>query len=120
MALLKKDVPAPMLPDQRVVSVPELGGEVIVRPLLLSDRLALAREARVNDKPKDFGHIASLLTHAVVDAEGEQLFTTAQWEAWGSLHMLAALSLWDAAWSMSGLDTDAAEKNSQAQSSSSQ
>ena len=118
MPILKKDVPAPVLPESRVVPVPALGGDVIVRPLLLSDRLALAQESR--GQPKDFSYIASLLAYAVVDAENQQLFTTQQWEAWGAQNMAAALALWDEAWTTSGLDPESAAKNSKAQSSSSQ
>ena len=41
MAVLKKsEIPVPDLPKE-VVEVPELGGEVVVRGLLLRDRLAI-------------------------------------------------------------------------------
>lgn len=120
MPILKADIPAPLLPQEKIAAVPELGGDVIVRPLMLSDRLALAQEFRANGRPKDFAHIASLLAYSIVDANHEQLFTADQWEAWGSVHTTAALELWDVAWGLSGLATDAAEKNSEAQNSSSQ
>lgn len=121
MPILKTDIQVPVLPDEKVVSVPELGGEVIVRPLTLSDRLAFAQESsRANGQTKDFAHIATLLTHTVVDANHEHIFTTAQWEAWGALHIDAALKLWDQAWDISGLDQGSAEKKSKAQNSNSQ
>jgi hypothetical protein len=124
MAMLKKDVLVPTLPEQRIVSVPELGGEVIVRPLLLADRLALAnepRDAALRAKSIQFGHIAALLTYAVVDGDGEQLLSTSEWEAFGALHIKAAMALWDAAFELSGLNnTEQPEKKSEAQNSSSQ
>lgn len=119
MALLKAEVPAPVLPETRVVQVPELGGEVILRPLMLSDRLALAAHARVQT-PKEFAHIAALLAYCVMDGNLEPLFTVDQWEAWGSKHMTAALTLWDEAYALSGLKPEEAKKNSKAQNSSSQ
>ena len=119
MGLLKKaDIAAPVIPQQKEYEVPELGGAVLIRPLLLSDRLAMAQEARANGRPKDWAHIATLLAYAVVDADGEPVFSTAQWEAFGAMHTDAALRLWDEAWAVSGLDSEAAAKNSQAVQSS--
>lgn len=116
MPILKKDIPAPVLPEQRVVPVPELGGDVIVRPLMLSARLALANDSR--NKPADFVHIARLLSYAVVDGEGNALFTTSEWETWGATHIDAVMALWDVAFELSGLGGEP-EKNLQAQTSSS-
>lgn len=114
MPILKADVQAPVLPQERLHLVPELGGEVIVRPLLLSDRLALAQRSMVDGQVKEFKHIAALLASAIVDANHEPLFTVEQWETWGSANMRAALDLWDAAWEMSGLDPAVSKKKSDA------
>lgn len=114
MAILKSDVQMPVLPKERLHDVPELGGEVIVRPLMLSDRLALAQHPafQTNGRPTEFKHIAALLEFAVVDANHEPLFSAEQWDAWGSQHIQAALALWDVAWQLSGLDTERSKKKS--------
>ena len=118
MAILKAGaVPAPILPQPKVVSVPGLG-DVLVRPLLLSDRLALAQDRTDREGPaQSFAHIATLLAYAVVDEERNPLFTADEWEAWGALNLTAALALWDEAWKISGLVADIAEKKPEAQSS---
>ena len=62
-----------------MVSVPELGGEVIVRSQLLSDHLALLHLDR-------HMHPAETLARAVRDNEDEPIYTTQQWERFGSKH----------------------------------
>lgn len=109
---------APVLPESQVVPVPELGGDVVVRPLLLSDRLALAAQ-RVDGHAKDFAHFAGLLAMSVVDANNEPLFTRDEWEVWGARHYAATLKIWDVAYELSGLGQESAEKNSEARSSDS-
>lgn len=116
MPIKRADIVLPTLPEKQVVSVPEMGGDVIVRPLLLSDRLALAAE-RDKGVAKSFTHFAALLSVAVVDEDGEPLLTRDEWEAWGARNYAAALRVWDVAWDLSGLDATAAEKNSNAQNS---
>ena len=118
MPILKSEVtPVPALPAPEVVPVPELGGEVVVRPMLLSDRLRLMRLR--DGRPKDYAHIAELLACAVVDANGEELFSAEDWEAWGRIHTGAAVRLWDVAYKLSGLSSEDAEKNSPAVQNSS-
>jgi O-succinylbenzoate synthase len=119
MPILKSDIAAPVLPEQQTVMVEELGGEVIVRPLFLAEKIAMSQR-HIDGRTKDFGHIAALLAYAVVDDNGEQLFTVEQWETWGSAHVAATMKLWDVAFGMSGLDREAAEKKSEAQNSDSQ
>jgi hypothetical protein len=117
MAVLNKsNIVAPTLPEPQVREVPALGGEVLVRPLMLSDRLAIHQDVRTNGgAPVQFAHISALLAYAVVDANHEPIFTAEQWEAWGALHTAAALDLWDVAWAISGFDQESAEKKSPAQ-----
>jgi hypothetical protein len=61
------------------------------------------------------------LAYTVVDGDGEPLFNSAQWEAFGAQHTDVALRLWDEAWQVSGLaaNDDDAKKNSPAPSSNS-
>lgn len=122
MPLIKKsDVQAPAIPAESVVEVPELGGEVIVRPLLMRDRLALANEPRdaLDPRVHGFGSISALLTYSVVDADHMPIFTTAEWEAFGAQHMEAAMKLWAVAWEVSGLKAVVEEKKDSAPSSAS-
>ena len=120
MALLKKDVPEPMLPEPRAVPVPELGGEVIVRPLLLSQALGF-RERFRNGSGRDYAQVPALLAQTVIDGAGEVLFSEQQWEVWGAVNPVAALKLFNEAWPLSGLATaeEDDEKKVSEQSSSS-
>jgi hypothetical protein len=118
MLIRKSDVKAPSLPEE-VVSVPELGGDVLVRGLDLGERMNLAHQLTDKSRPssKDFGHLAPLLELSVLDADGEQLFTAAEWAAWGAKNLAAAVSLWDTAWRLSDIDGKQAEKNATAPTS---
>ncbi len=107
MALLKKtDVAEPDLPEE-VVEVPELGGAVLVRGLLLRDRLALAL-GRGADK---HAMVAALLAATVLDAEGAALWSEEQWERFGARHLAAAMRLFDVARRLCGMDAEDTEKN---------
>ena len=97
-----------MLPKE-TVAVEELGGEVVVRGLLLSERLALY--AGANDEGRVFAQIPALLAQTVVDADGAAIYDAAAWEAFGAQHMDAALRLFGVAKRLSGLDAESAAKN---------
>lgn len=106
MAILERGaVPAPTLP-KRTVEVPELGGEVIVRGLLLADRLAVMTGDRL-----DFTRISRMLASSVVLADGLPMWTAAEWEEFGAQHFEAASRIFDVALELSGLKGEAAEKN---------
>lgn len=110
--LKKADVPAPPPLKEETVNVPELKGEVIVRGLLLKDRIDLSLT-------KGFGRMAGMLAPCVLvlDAEGEKvpLFTAEEWERWGSANYVSAMQLWDKARILSDIDGEQAAKNSPAQ-----
>jgi hypothetical protein len=118
MRVKKSEVQLPTLPEE-VVSVPELGGDVLVRGLGLAERMALSQEfkATTGRITRSFGHLAPLLSASVLDADDEPLFTSAEWEAFGAKHYAAAMNLWDIAWRLSDLDGKEAEKNSKAPAS---
>lgn len=105
MILKKANIAAPTLPKQ-TVDVPELGGEVVVRGLLLKDRLALFADADAGQ-----AQVSKLLAATVVDADNEPVYTAAQWEEFGAAHFAASLRLFDVSRKLSGLDAEAAEKN---------
>ncbi len=109
MALLKKSqIAAPALPRE-AVAVAELGGDVVVRGLLFSERLALF--SRIGDDGKAFAEIPQLLAMTVIDAEDAPVFSAAEWEQFGAKHMETLLHLFAVAKRLSGLDAEAAAKN---------
>lgn len=108
MTLKKSDIKAPVLPKE-AVQVAELGGDVIVRGLLLSERLALF--AGINEAGKAFAHIPRVLAATVHDADGLPVFSEAEWEAFGASSFEAALRLFAVARRLSGLDAEVTEKN---------
>jgi hypothetical protein len=107
MALRKSEIKAPVLPKE-AVQVNELGGEVIVRGLLLRERLAIFNGA---DTGVNFAHIGQLLAATVVDADGLPIYTADEWDQFGNRHFSAALSLFQVARRLSGIDAELAQKN---------
>ena len=109
MALLKKsDIASPVLPKE-TVTVAEMGGDVVVRGLLLSEKLALF--SSINADGRVFAEISTLLADTVRDADDLPVFTAAEWEAFGNRHHNAALALFAVARRLSGIDAEVDEKN---------
>lgn len=105
--LKKSAIPAPSLLEE-VVSVPELGGDVLVRGMLLKDRL----EISIVD---GYGRMSSMLA-ACVFADNEKgepvpLYSAEEWERVGARHYAATLKLWDTTRRLSDIDGEEAEKN---------
>lgn len=96
---------------EEVVAVPELGGEVLVRGMLLKDRL----EISIVD---GYARMASMLACCVFadNEKGEKvpLYEAEEWERVGAKHYTATLKLWDIARRLSDIDGEQAEKNSPA------
>lgn len=98
MALLKRGaIPEPMAPAE-AVQVDELGGEVCVRAIPLPAYLAWATA----EGPR-LERLTALLALAVVDADGEQIFTAAQWDAFSARHRDATYRLLDVANRLNGV-----------------
>lgn len=108
MPLRKADIKPPVLPRETHECAP-LGGEVVVRGLLLRERLALFDDA--NSGGVRFGHLSAVLAACVLDADGKPVFTIDEWETFGAQHMEAALQLFAVAQRLSGLDVEDAKKN---------
>lgn len=108
MALTREQLKLATLPKE-AVEVAELGGEVIVRGMTLSDRLELF--SGINETGKRFVQIPRLLARSVIDPKGNPLLSEEEWEAFGGMHLEASLKLFDVVRRMSGLDTEAVEKN---------
>jgi len=103
MPLKRSDIPRPVRPAE-TVECAALGGEVIVRGLLLSERLEMA----VSDGPR-MTRIPWMLALCVVDEDDKAVFDAAEWEAFGAQHVQACMDLFGVAQRLSGLDKDDAE-----------
>jgi len=106
-ALKKSEIKAPVLPKE-AVQVDELGGEVIVRGLLLRERLAIFSGS---DDGQKFAHVGELLAATVLDADGLQVYTAQQWDEFGAKHFGAVMQLFQVARRLSGIDAEVAQKN---------
>lgn len=107
MALLKKsEIATPVLPRE-TVDVPELGGEVVVQGMLLRDRIGLFFDA----EKTGHGQLCKVLAVTVVDADGVQVYTQDEWEAFGAKHAAAVIRLFDVSRRLSGFDAEVAAKN---------
>lgn len=105
MALKRSEIPRPVLPAE-AVDVPEIGGEVIVRGLMLSQRLDLG----VKYKGAGMRQMSAMLALCVVDADGVAVFTEDEWEAFGAGNFDAVLRLSGVAQRLSGFGKDEAGK----------
>lgn len=103
---------AAALPDvpREDVAMPELGGAVCVRGLMLRDRMTLIATLR-NDEGQSYASLARLLHLAVVGPDDKPLLTETEWERFGGAHFDAALRLFSVAKRLSGLDAEVVEKN---------
>lgn len=90
MAVLNKsDIPAHVLPKE-TVTVEELGGDVVVSALTLSENLEMAA---AGSEVKPYTHMARMLSAKVTDAAGLPIKTAEEWEAWGGVYTEAALRI---------------------------
>ena len=85
--------------------MPELGGEVIVRGLMLSERVRI-----LNAASQGALSISELLSCTVIDAESEPIFSVDEWEAFGATHFVPAMHLFKKAKQLSGLDAETNQK----------
>lgn len=109
MPLNRSQLKEPTL-EREPVDVPELGGEVIVQAMMMSDRLQIATA----DLPR-FAHVAEVLARSVVDDEGVRFWTAQQWEVFGGQNQDAAWKLFGVAQRLSKLGSND-EKNAEAPS----
>jgi hypothetical protein len=108
MALSRTDLALPETPREEV-DLPELGGGVLVRGLLLRERLALF--AALRDDGTSYASMGQVLAACVVQPDGTPLLTEAEWERFGGAHFAAALRVFAVAKRLSGLDVEDVEKN---------
>ncbi len=123
MALVKRNaVEAPTL-RKETVEVPEIGGDVVVRAMLLGERLEIFAAQKRLAVPRDGeseedAHeragrqlIAPTLACTVLDAESKPLWTTAEWNVFGSQHAARALHLFRVVMRLSGGSVEDVRKN---------
>lgn len=116
--LTKAGTPVPVLPKE-TVEVEALGGEVVVRGLLLVELLVVqGRIAELHTAHKGGDMTATVsaivpdvLARCVVDADGVALFDQEQWQIFGGQHQGQALALFNVARRLSGMDKAIAAKN---------
>ena len=117
MAVIQRGaLPKPTVPKE-TITVDALGGEVVVRGLLLSERMAVQRQIVTLRKTQDSdeGAVHSilpvLLALCVIDADGLPVFSQDDWQAFGSRHADQAVALFNTAWLLSGFSQADDAKN---------
>lgn len=116
MAVIKRgEIAAPVVPKE-TVPVPALDGDVVVRGLLLSERLAVQDQIAklrksADDKSSVHAILPVLLAICVLDADSLPVFTQDQWQAFGAKHAGQAVDLFNTAWRLSGFSTADETKN---------
>jgi hypothetical protein len=122
MALDRNQLKAPVLPKE-AVPVDALGGEVIVRGLLLSERLALSALNSQLSQPLDGEDkalanaragaqmVAHTLAKVVLLADGLPVYSAAEWDAFGAAQSGVVLDLYRHSRRLNGLDAGDIEKN---------
>jgi len=121
MAVIKRqDVPTPVLPKE-TVEVEALGGEVVVRGLLLTEYLdlqasvvaAAPKKSLDGESERSGVHavLPVLLAMTVLDADEKPVFTQQQWQVFGAKHANQAIALFNVAWRISGFSQADTAKN---------
>jgi len=122
MALDRSQIKLPELPKE-TVAVESLGGEVIVRGMLLSERLASDNVHAASRNPRegeteDDAHaragtaiVFRVLHTCVVDDSGKRLLSIEEWDAFGTAHQTDVFRLFNTAMRLSGQDLGDVEKN---------
>jgi len=123
MTLLSRADVQPAAQPTETVPAPALGGDVIVRGITLSDRLAIASliapdyAPRAGESAADAraragaAAVAHYLARAVVLEDGLPLYTAAEWEYVGARHIDATMELYRVAKRLAGMDAEETQKN---------
>lgn len=124
MTLKRGQVNVPALPE-KVEPFPPLGGDVLVRGLLMTQRLANDRLHVAEQKPRDGETeenararagariVTRMLHHSVVDPDGTPLCSEVEWDRLGGLHRAEVFRLFNVAMQLSGHDLELVAKNSE-------
>lgn len=122
MTLTKHQIRRSLLPKE-TVAMPALGGDVIVRGMLLDEKLlntslqATEREPGAGESEQDARNragvlmVSRVLAWCVTDEAGEPLMTRQEWREFGGINLEEALAAFNVALRLSGFDMKEAEKN---------
>lgn len=113
MLIDRTKVGTPVLPKE-TVTVPGLDGDVIVRGLMLTERISL--ESQIQSVVADGEDAAQLivprlLALTVLDKTEQPVFTSEQWQSFGSVYYVDACALFNVAMKLSGFNKAADIKN---------
>lgn len=123
MAVISREGLATPVVPKETHPLPSLGCDVVVRGLLLSERLAFSGLQRDLNKPRGtetqeqaYGRAGAeavplLLAQTVLASDGLPLWAPSDWQAHGATQPAECLALFDVAWRLSGFDQGATEKN---------
>jgi hypothetical protein len=121
--LAREEVPAPTVRTE-AVPVPSLGGSVLVRAGMYSERQQVDARARaatahlqtgttdqaINEQI-GFVHVLHALAAYVVLADGEPMWTLDQWNVHAAQHIDEVLALYEVTKRLNGRDVEGAAKN---------
>lgn len=110
MGMLERSAvkPAPAM-DFKVVPAPELGGDVMVRGMTLSQRLSL----NSNEAGEVTKNIPRALSYCVLADDGLPVYSEAEWETVGIENMGLCIRLFTIASQLSALTEAEVEKKSE-------
>ena len=109
MAIKRSDIKTPVLPRE-AVQVDALGGEVVVRGMLLRDRLDFMAKAAA-DKADGIALTYELMALCVVADDEKPFYTAAEWEVFSSAESVAFFALLARVQSLNGFDGEAVKKS---------
>jgi hypothetical protein len=122
MTLSRDQVSVPALPE-KVEPFAPLGGDVLVRGLLMTQRLANDRLHVAARKPRDgetdeeaqaragSQMVTRMLHQSIVDPDGKPLCSEAEWDRLGSQNRYEVFRLFNIAMQLSGHDLELSAKN---------
>lgn len=109
MTISRDSLRAPVLPRERV-QVNSLGGEIIIRGLLLRERLALQESLdKAGSDPMAMAY--ELMARVAVLDDEQPVFDAAQWEVFSSTQTPDYVRLIEVARRLNGFDIDDVKKN---------
>ena len=116
MAVVDRAKVAPPVLPKETVEVAAIGGEVVVRGLLLTEYLRMKNriaQANADHSAEDgvYAILPPLLATCVLDASGQPLWTEDEWQAFGAKEPGQALELFNVAARLSGLSRAQDTKN---------
>lgn len=103
MAISRDKLKRPALPKE-TADVPALGGEVVVRGMLLSERIELWSGDVTHQR------IAQALAKCVSLDDGKPALTADEWEAFGGQYLDEAIRLFNVVTRLSGLGGESEKK----------